>query len=217
MGIYVPNPANNPTSFTMAVDGDDKPTASVRVAMEGIADKVANAQWPGTDATKKYPLLSRTLTRSKAVFIGLVAADWTISNTGALTNVNTGGQAVIPLDLPDGAVLDGFQIWIDPSNGHAGGGPATAPICELKRIALSTGTVSVLANPSDPTIATSLAAYEARHSFGITTGQNETIDVATYRYCLVFTPERGANNLAGTVLDGATVKVIVTAQDPGAA
>ncbi len=215
---YTPNPANNPSAYTAPVDGDLKPVASVRVMLEGLADKAAHLDWPESDATKKYPLASRLLTRTvRAAFVPSVPANWTSLLGGAM--VQTGGTPTVSggfqiLDLPDGAVLSELRIYIDPIGGH-GALPATMPKVQVFRWVPATGVSTSLVSQTDPSA--SVVAYEALHVITATLGTTETIDNVNNVYAVVFDSEGGANSLNGLQVEGSRAVYTVTSQDPGAA
>lgn len=220
--VYTPVPSNNPASVTIPEDGDDKPVASILVAVEGIADKVAHANWPEQDDTKTYPLKSRSFGRvmrgvaTPSVTAG--APDWAVQNgfnCAIFKQVTLSSTAVLyqPLDLPDGCTLTQVAVFLLGLPGH-GSLPAVMPAIRLYKLNYSTGALTQIGiTTNDPS---NLAGYEVYHSVTVGGGVNELIDNTTYRYVVGIVGESGANSIAGLSYVVTQCALTVTHQDPGA-
>ncbi len=216
--VYSPNPANNPASITLASDGEDKPVATVNVGLEGLADKVAHANWPETSGAKQYPLFSRSVIRVSA---GAPMVDdftkWLGSSPFLNCLVNTKQDLYFPVHLPNGSTWTQAFAYFLGAAGHAafpGGKPATLPVMRAVRFNPLTATIGVIASVTHP--AASLGQFEAIYALPLT-GMTEVVDATTYNYFIKVETEGGANAIAGDQVYGAQVVFTVTEQDPGAA
>ncbi len=216
--VYTPDPSNNPASITLFDDGEDKPIATVNVALEGIADKVAHANWPETSNAKKYPLATRSITR---MCMGAPMVDdftkWLGSSPFLNCLVVTKQDIYFPVQLPDGATwVQAFAYFLGAA-GHAAfpaGKPATMPVMRAVRFDPSTGTLGVIASVTDPSA--SVAVYEAIHALTIV-GMAEVVDATAKNYFIKVETEGGLLGLAGDQIYGVQVVYSVSEQDPGAA
>jgi hypothetical protein len=215
MSDYTADPTNNPTTYELPDDGDLKPVSSVNPTLEGLADAVAHANWPEADATKKYPLASRSIVRVQGRLpVVDAAASWTyVKNPGAFDcQVNTAAELYHELDLPDGANLTMVQCWVKGAPLDAGL-PATMPTINIFKIDITANSTTNVGSGTDAS--PSLAAYQGFHAVLATVGT--IIDKTKYRYIAVFTSEAGAGANAGLRYFGCRCFITVTSQDPGGA
>jgi hypothetical protein len=226
---YTPNPANNPSGFTLPSDGDNKPVSSINPTLQGLADGLSHAQWPSTDATKSYPLASRHLTRVVTARpqsingFGSGADDegWNVSSAvpGAYRHEHTAGGAaadrlVFDLDLPDGATGVQFQVYQQPAAGHT--------LLPTNRIAIGAIRIDLQTKTSTSGSTTpffgAIVAYEQYNGVAYdATALFGTIDRTRYRYLGVFYSEYGSDVVIGGLVYGAKVVFDTIAMDPGAA
>jgi len=225
--VYTPIPGNNPSAYTVPEDGDTKPVASIRVALEGLADKAAHINWPAVDNTKRYPLASRSLRRTQLnqwAFNPADCADGVTLTGGGVTLLdglvmNTiGCQAFLPLDLPDLSVLTALDICLQGAAGH-GSLPAGTDRFNIQIFIGQAGpgnpATQIVTAQYDTTVGT--GNYEFEHIYTVTLGSPITMDRSIDRIVLMATNEKGANFIAGLrVCEIATI-ITVTSQDPGAA
>lgn len=216
--VYTPNPANNPAAITLASDGDLKPIASVNVGLEGLADKVSHANWPETDASKSYPLLSQTIVRVQSgPWYGDVGAAVSDIFSGGFTFTDHTGLNVNQiLNLPDGATLKGITITAQGAGGHANL-PAFPTDVAIVRVDMATGTPTLLTGTrTDPSA--NVPAYQAVHQFTCpaTLNMTEVIDNTLYRYFAEFESERGSDSANGYKVKAISATLVVTKQDKGA-
>jgi len=219
---YTPVPSNNPATVTLPSDGDLASALSVDSPFGDLADKVAHAQWPESDNTKKYPLASRGLSRIQRCVCSTSQTagvnDWAPQNgfnCSIMAQVTLAGTAVIyqPLDLPDGSVLTSVIVYLIATGGH-GGLPGTMPTARLFKMNATTGVLTQVGiTTGDPS---NLAAYEAYHFISIGGGINETIDNTQYKYVVAVTGEAGGGSIAGLQYWACQTASTVTSQDPGA-
>ena len=106
---------------------------------------------------------------------------------------NSGSQMSALLDLPIGATLDAFHVYVDPANGHTW--PVQfPPTCTLVGLVAATGaTTSFGITALDPS--TSAALYNVYHDI-IASGLALAVDPGM-TYGLLFTSEQGTNSIAG--------------------
>ena len=215
---YTPVPSNNPATITLPDDGDAESAASVNTPFGSLADKVAHANWPETDATKKYPLSLRTITRTcPGSFMVDDFTKWLGSSPFTNCTVATKQDAYIPVPLPNGSTWTSAFAGFVGAAGHAafpGGKPATMPVMRAVKFNPNTGALTVIASVTDPSA--SAAVYEAAHSLTIV-GMTEVIDTNTFNYFIKIETEGGANGIAGDQVYGGQIIYTVTEQDPGAA
>ncbi|MBA3844794.1 MAG: hypothetical protein H0X39_19620 [Actinobacteria bacterium] len=212
---YTPNPANNPASITRASDGDPKPIASVNIGLEGIADKVANTQWPGTDGTKRYPYASR----SPVVQVSCSpypdsAASWTMGGTSGFrvfSLVTYQATMQYPISPPDGSTIQTLTAIVRGVAGHVAL-PATRPNVALVVYDSQTGATAAYSAGTDAPA--NVAAYEVAHSF-MRTALGVVVDRSRYSYSIAVGSEGGANALAGMAIYGVSYVADITSQDPG--
>jgi len=133
------------------------------------------------------------------------ANSWTAATASASCFV------VVPLDVPDGATITAYSVYIDPAGGH-GALPAAMPQILLSSTAVATNSNSVHKTTIDSSA--NVAAYEPFHAISDTISL--VVDRAARRYFIVLQSEGGANALAGLVYIGGTVTFTVTNYDDGA-
>ncbi len=215
---YTPDPSNNPATITLPSDGDPKGAASVNTPFEGLADKVAHANWPETNSAKMYPLATRSVTR---MCMGAPMVDdftkWLGSSPFLNCLVVTKQDIYFPVQLPDGATWVQAFAYFQGATGHAAfpaGKPATMPVMRACRFDPATGTIGVIASVTDPSA--SVAVYEAIHALTIV-GMAEVVTAATKNYFIKVETEGGLLGLAGDQIYGVQVVYSVSEQDPGAA
>lgn len=150
--------------YTVPAAGDFVTGAGLQVAAQGLADDLQVAYGfivPGRTVTRQF--------RSEAFAFGATAVwDFDLSNPSVWTDQTTPGTTgyiYFPLDAPSHSILVGVTAEILPAGGH-GGLPGTKPRIALRKVVVSTNTVSELL-ASDAPAPASVAAYEAQHSFGL--------------------------------------------------
>lgn len=220
---YTPNPANNPTSITLASDGDPKPVTSVNVGLEGLADKAAHNNWPEQDATKRYPIKLQSLTRILRPtrfnqFAGVF--NWNVDeSTGYWTQRAVSINALLwfMVEIPDGAQLQTVSFIVKGAAGHAGlpANPFTFLMRDQNVLAGTQSIPSGLGPVVDPS--PNVAAYETIHevTLQITTGL--IIDNTTHSYVAQIAGEANANAIVGGFCYGARCSYFLNNIDPGAA
>lgn len=129
---------------------------------------------------------------------------WTFDTYGQIITTTNGlSSAHFDLDIPDGATLTSVEVWVLTSAPHAGL-PATPPTAVLNKIAVETGSASLLSGETDQSA--DVTAYELPHSITLNASSTtplspSVIDNAAFYYRVKVTTESGANALAGcTVL-----------------
>lgn len=220
---YTGNPANNPTSITLADDGEPKPVATVNVGLEGVMDKAAHANWPEQDATKIYPLALRTLRR---VQIGpwfydmnectpslIFDVDGVTITDGLIISVQ-GTWAYKYLAIPSGAQLLSVDCAIKPASGH-GALPAGDDRFALQ-LALGAGVEPATAFAHVYDTSATVAAYEAAHVVTCNVSPWD-VDNSIGRLLVVVHSEKGVNGLDGVKIIEVGATFQITGQDPGAA
>lgn len=228
--VYTPNAANNPSAYTMAVDGDAKPVASMRVSLEGLADKTAHIDWPAVDVTKRYPLASRSIRKPQTNRWAFNPAQCshgiTISAGNMLDGLimtTLGAQAFLPLDIPDLCMLTALDVVVQGAPGHVSVPTTTdrfniavyAGIAQLGNAPVQFGSITY-----DPTASGATGTYQFEHLFTATGfGSLSTfqIDKTITRVIVVATNEKGANAVAGLRIVEIAAIYTVTSIDPGAA
>lgn len=222
--VYIPNPNNNPAGITIALDGDTKAIASLRVGLEAALDRTAHSQQPATDSSFNYPLRSRTLTRWRSI----AWAHWqTTFSTypgdfrydvghGRIQQFQVGSvpKLLLPLDLPNGCVVKSIIFPVQPDATHVAL-PSTPPTVTFYKRDVVTLAGTAIVTAIDTT--SPFASYNARHNVPGLTGLNETIDTTANVYYLEYAGESGANSIGGLLLDVYGYTFVVTEQDPGAA
>jgi uncharacterized protein YaiE (UPF0345 family) len=130
--VYTPNPANNPSTYTLPADTDPATVASVNAALTAMADKIARYQSniavaqiaigtvTGIASTSFVAITGTTLTLPRANLVGDVLEIWASmfysSSTanapvGVIAQVSDGGSfnaATSEALYVTGAVISGF-------------------------------------------------------------------------------------------------------------
>jgi hypothetical protein len=208
MPTYTPAAQAPPTSYTLPADGEKVKAASVNPTFEDLADAVkwlTESNMPSTPIAywhrNDWEVADNT---------------WTYGFTPhwGPSQLTTGGQIGLALDLPHGCTLNTVTVYIDPAAGH--GGLPTLPNVKVYKTAPDVGTQTQLGSTSTDTSG-SVGAYEAIHAMPTISSINEVIDREALRYYLVFTGEAGGNFVALLRITGVQVQYTVTKRDDGAA
>lgn len=225
--IYTPNAANNPTAYTMPQDGDVKPVASIRVALEGLADKTAHIDKPASGATDRYPLASRSVRRTQlnrwafnpAQCSNGYLLDGSFNLLDGLIMTTLGANALMPLDLPDLCTLTAIDVVTQGAPGHAALPVTTDRFgIELYRGQAGSGGVGIqiMTIQYDPTVGT--GNYQFEHLFTVSTTALSLVNDRRFdRFVVRATNEKGANAIAGLRVVEIAAIYTITSQDPGAA
>ena len=107
---------------------------------------------------------------------------------------NSGSQMSATIDLPIGATLDGFHVYVDPTGGHTWPVQFT-PICTIVGLVAATGATDNFGGLQAVDPSASAAAYNIYHDI-IASGLDLPIDTGM-TYGLLFTSEHGTNSIAG--------------------
>ena len=150
--------------YTVPAAGDFVTGAGLQVTTQGLANDLQVAY------SQIVPLGMRTITRhfrSEAFAFGSTSTwDFDFSNPSVWTDQTTPGTRgyiCFRLDVPSHCILVGLTAEIVPAVGH-GGLPTTKPRIALRKIAVSTNTVTETTATDAPA---NVAAYEAQHAFGM--------------------------------------------------
>lgn len=226
--VYTPVPGNNPANITLPSDGDLASALSVDSPLGDLADKVAHANWPETDNTKSYPLISQTIFRAQPynVFVNqtdgngnVITPKWAYELGVWIQSVVTVTNEYIDqvLDVPHNATLSNVYVNISGTTGartHAG--LPTMPTFRVFRMPVTTGVFQTMSNLiTDPTAV--LATYNAAHQITIPINANAVIDKSSYRYIVRIIGESGANSVASALQYlGCSTEFVTTSMDKGA-
>lgn len=134
-----------------------------------------------------------------------VSVTWTpVSGSGLARNVdtydtyddsgNSGSQMSATLDLPIGATLDAFHVYVDPTGGHTWPVQYT-PACTLVGLVAATGATDSFGGISATDPSTSAALYNVYHDIAASALALPVDPGMTYG--LLFTGEHGTNSIAG--------------------
>lgn len=208
-----------------AVDGTGggtyTPTATIQIG--GVAGGIKLTETTGT--ASRVQLTSRNITRvmSGAGYVVPSGSGWAYDSVaptaGAFKYINTssGVECLLPVAVPDGAVIREVKVYYQGGSGHAAfpGGLPTMPIVNLLHYDITTAALTSLGTQSDTTTG-SAGAYESATPHAITlTGLNHTVRRDVRRYFVEFTAEAGGNFQSGGVIHGMTVSYDVTYYDEG--
>jgi len=208
-----------------AVDGTNggtyTPTATIEIG--GVAGGIKLTETTG--AASRVQLTSRNITRvmSGAGYVVPSGSGWAYDSVaptaGAFKYINTssGVECLLPVAVPDGAVIREVKVYYQGGSGHAAfpGGLPTMPIVNLLHYDITTAALTSLGTQSDTTTG-SAGAYENATPHAITlTGLNHTVRRDVRRYFVEFTAEAGGNFQSGGVIHGMTVSYDVTYYDEG--
>lgn len=200
---YTPVDTNDPASYTAPEDGDALDAASVRVMLEGLADKCEFIQDGACTFTDSKSFACTSVSFSVGVFnlfmptVNILATGWTFFGADPeytrpveCVSIDTGSGAikwpVTPTigvgethrfelqGIPNGAVLMSINLRVNPADDAD---PTTRLSVRLRRTALDgSGTTSV-ATVEDPATG---GSYQAAHVFTATF--THTIDLTAYSY-----------------------------------
>lgn len=131
----------------------------------------------------------------RVVSVNWLPASGFVQSTGAFdswVDAGTGGVMSGIIDIPNGAKLDAFYVYVDPKNGHAAV-PAVTPTAAFSSISVTTGAVVSLGLVAqDPSA--SAAAYDVYHPILLASASMLTSNRASFTYGLIFTGESGADS-----------------------
>lgn len=219
--VYTPDDTNNPADYTMPDDGDNEDVASVRVSLEGLADKIAYTQ-------KNYPLDTTFSTfRVQPYNLTPVGADnevpislqW-FSNNGLWLqgdiSFTVGLSIDCPLELPNGSVLTGVTVYLNGKflTGHTNL-PANMPQIRVFKHAIATGAITALSALTTDSSGF-VVDYDAPHAV-VASVASEVISTDIYRYSVRVVGEHGTDSVPGLNILGIGASYSVTALDKGAA
>lgn len=173
-------------------------------------------------SASRVQLASRSVTRMMdgKGYVVPSGAGWAYDSvaptTGAFKYINTspGVECLLPIAVPDGAVIREVKVYFQGGSGHAAfpGGAPTMPIVNLLHYDITTGALTSLGTQSDTT--TTAIAYESTTPHAITlTGLNHTVRRDVRRYFVEFTAEAGGNFQNGGTIHGVRVKYDMTYYD----
>lgn len=228
MSDYTPDPNVLPIGYDLPDDGDAKPVSSVNPTLEGLADGLAHATWPETDATKRYPLLSRTVRRTQSGLWRFAPAEcaWDVSNPGinlsdGLLMTTLGKNAYLVLDLPDLCSLLSVECTLQGAGSH-GAVPTGTDRFALElfvgvaletEISTTTGGVGFSTIEYDPT--TSVPVYENIHTLTHALAVPWLFHRNIQRMILRAKNEAGGSGVAGLRIIEVAANYTVTSVDPG--
>lgn len=107
---------------------------------------------------------------------------------------NSGSQMTATIELPVGATLDEFRVYVDPAGGHTWPVQFT-PICTIVGLVAATGATDNFGGLQAVDPSASAAAYNVYHDI-LVTGLALPID-SGMTYGLLFTSEHGTNSIVG--------------------
>jgi len=107
---------------------------------------------------------------------------------------NSGSQMTATIELPVGATLDEFRVYVDPAGGHTWPVQFT-PICTIVGLVAATGATDNFGGLQAVDPSASAAAYNIYHDI-LVTGLALPID-SGMTYGLLFTSEHGTNSIVG--------------------
>ncbi|MFS8066595.1 MAG: hypothetical protein ACMG6S_09520 [Byssovorax sp.] len=122
-----------------------------------------------------------------------VSVGWTPGGGMTWSNATLGVPLYIPINIPNGAILDTVSVYIQGAAAHAGL-PASPPVMSVKRYNISstiTLTVTSLIDTS-----ANVAAFQALHAI-TKTSIAHTIDKTLNRYFVQLDAESGGSALVG--------------------
>jgi len=217
---------DDPTTFPGPIagpaGGELRNSASVRTALQQLANRTANLRQPAADVTKKYPLASRSFSRIQTI-ASPGDGQFRKQSDGSWVDNDMLGVLVYSLHLPDGCLLTSLDVKLQGS-GHGADQPVVSPQFVLFRTPWSTGVPENIYNFS--AVATSGANYDTLRTLTfqlIYTGigpydVSQVIDNDAYHYTVFIQGEGGDHALpAGLTVWGLRADITVTSQDPGAA
>lgn len=193
---YTPT-AVDVTDYTMPEDGDDLDVASIRAALEALADKgrynrenlLALAESDTVTGTPTFAngfIIAGDVSFSPAQSVTRACDGKGILNTGVPIIVQTLTSAVAPgesayftmVGIPDGATITGYGVRINPANDTL---PTTNARIVLRQITKA-GVASDLDSKTD---ALTGAAYQAEHDLEKTGVSFTAASTATYVVYLI--------------------------------
>lgn len=228
MSIVTGNPANNPTSITVADDGEKPKAADVSGPVAALLDKCSHI-------LEGNPTLSGNVTiTGDAKFDHMIETgiegnppEWTLNDNPGFTRAIPGvpvdddgvsiqyGPTITlaavtmtltwPLNLPDGALVDNFYLRIDPVTSTAPTTRTTLSVQRLKR----DGSGSTTGVADTTTGASYVAEHDAVFPFSL------AIDNESYAYWIILTGESGVTADAVTIKSPPFVHYTLGAVDFG--
>lgn len=202
--VITGNPANNPTSITVADDGEKPKVADVNVGLSALLDKCAhilegNVTFSGNvtftgDATFDH-IIESTIEGNPPEWTLADNPDFWRAIPGVPTDENGVAQPygptltlspvtnelTWPLNLPNGALVDAFALLIDPT---ATAAPTTRTTLSVRRLKRD-GTGSITGIADSTTGASYIAEHEAAFAFSL------AIDNESYAYWIIISGEQG--------------------------
>lgn len=194
-------------------------TTTAKLQIGGLGLELTETSGAGS----QVQLASRRVTRmmSGAGYVVPSGSGWAYDSVaptaGAFKYINTssGVECLLPVAVPDGAVIREVKVYYQGGSGHAAfpGGLPTMPIVNLLHYDITTAALTSLGTQSDTTTG-SAGAYENATPHAITlTGLNHTVRRDVRRYFIEFTAEAGGNFQNGGVIHGVSVGYDVTYYD----
>jgi hypothetical protein len=197
--LYIPTPTDV-ASYTAVEDLDDLTAASVRAFLESLADYSAflrieltgkddnetitgawtfnnNIQFGAIDISYVTP---QSVTRACDA-VGVSTDTPPVIVAGVLNNLLPPGTSAYfnAPQIPNGAVITGFGVRIDPANDALPTNNARIQLIEVDKAA---GTTTVLASLTDPLTG---AAYQAEHDLERTGDSFSTFGANAYVVCVL--------------------------------
>lgn len=203
MSIYVPDPANNPTSFTLPDQGEPPADATnkLNAVLEGLADGIAwvRSRVIGTGANDFHRFLFSVMPQADPDWVFGATAVGALGLYQAVAPTSGGGPALwLELEQPKKAVLKDISVTIRPLGGH-GSLPTGMPSFELYSQTNASDSVPTLVGTVTDTSLTT-GAYQTAHALSLT-GLSAPFDPSgNLRYFARVEGEAGPNELAGLVL-----------------
>lgn len=152
--------------------------------------------------------------RSRTVFVPIVPTVQTGYSPNNYGVWNTTGTTLrlleVPFRLPAGNTITACSVTHQPATdaAHGGGAPGGMPKLRLYKVNGS-GTNTQIGSTATDTFG-SKAAYEAEHSFGLSSLTEVTSN--SFLYVLQYECENGANSAAGTAIKSLSVTLSITKQ-----
>jgi hypothetical protein len=224
-------PTNGPWSATLNVpaDGESVNSASVVGYMQEVANRLEYLRQRTPGANPVANLIELFPEIETANLSGVT--DWILSSVGALGGfptyatllqqaiAQTAVKVSFPLDkfLRTGMIIRAMSVDFNGKTGHAAL-PATRPTLYLHKFPRSTGTayasfytpgnlIPATLIDSQADLSANTAAYEVMHSISKTLAAPETVDLANWTYLLSIGGEYGANALANSFMQRASISV----------
>lgn len=204
------------SSFSLVSTGDAAFTGNntFSVGSSAFTGATTAADFTMT-STNRVKLASRSITRTITESFLPATSNWVYNDSvGSPSTTNTSSAyGWFNINVPEGAVIQTINVWIQPAKGHLAA-PAGMPHIQLLRKFPSAGGSGMTLTAAANDVWAGATSYELPHAITLS-GIGYTVTRMSARICVLVATEVGAGTILGTIIHGCDVTYTTTSMDDG--